>query len=288
MFDYIHELKERLKYYYLSSKISIIPPSETIQQIVKGNSLSRFGDGEFNIMIGFGIDFQRFNPILQQRLIDTFSEKNDGLIIGIYDGINPKNLKCYKKSQKDWTKKHLKYMLPSYLKFIDLNRIYYSAYISRFWMPFKDKNYSRTIFKGLKGIWCNRDIIIVEGEKTRMGVGNDLFENAKSIKRILCPANDAFDKYNEILNACLRINKNRIFLIALGPTASVLAYDLHKNGYQAVDIGHMDIEYEWMRMGTNKRIKIKNKYVNEAENGNIVSDDDLDSCYFDQIITKIL
>lgn len=32
-----------------------------------------------------------------------------------------------------------------------------------------------------------------------MGVGKDLYENAKSVKRIICPTNNAFDKYDEIL-----------------------------------------------------------------------------------------
>ena len=37
----------------------------------------------------------------------------------------------------------------------------------------------------MKGIWEGRDIIFIEGEKSRLGVGNDLFDNAQSIHRIL-------------------------------------------------------------------------------------------------------
>jgi len=43
------------------------------------------------------------------------------------------------------------------------------------------------MFKKLKKIWDGKDIIIIESEKSRLGVGNDLFDNTKSIKRILCP-----------------------------------------------------------------------------------------------------
>ena len=38
-------------------------------------------------------------------------------------------------------------------------------------------------------------------------------------------------------------------LIALGQTATVLAYDLSEAGLQAIDPGHVDVEYEWYRMG---------------------------------------
>ena len=40
--------------------------------------------------------------------------------------------------------------------------------------------------------------------------------------------------------------KSVLFLVALGPTATVLAYDLSKIGYQAIDIGHIDISFVWV------------------------------------------
>ena len=42
-----------------------------------------------------------------------------------------------------------------------------------------------------------------------------------------------------------KLSKNKLILIALGPTATVLSYDLYKLGYHVIDIGHADIEYEW-------------------------------------------
>lgn len=63
-----------------------------------------------------------------------------------------------------------------------------------------------------------------------------------------------------------------MFLIALGPTATVLAYDLYKRGYQAIDAGHMDVEYEWWKMGAKRKIKLARKYVNEAAGGNQVEE----------------
>ena len=55
------------------------------------------------------------------------------------------------------------------------------------------------------------------------------------------------------------MKKNKLILIALGPTATVLSYDLNKLGYQAIDIGHADIEYEWYLRKAKKKIPIKNK-----------------------------
>ena len=55
-----------------------------------------------------------------------------------------------------------------------------------------------------------------------------------------------------------------MILLALGPTSTVLTYDLYKLGYQVIDVGHIDIEYEWFLRKAKKRIQIDNKYVNEA------------------------
>ena len=155
-------------------------------------------------------------------------------------------------------------------------------------MAHKDKSKVSKYIKKLKKIWEQRDVVIIEGEASRLGVDNDLFDNIKSIKRILCPSENAFFFYNKILKEALKIDKNKLILLALGPTATVLAYDLYKAGYHVVDVGHVDIEYEWYLRNATKKVKIQNKYVNEAKNGNKNIKNINDKEYLNQIIAKIL
>ena len=157
---------------------------------------------------------------------------------------------------------------------------------------FKDKkkfdipNY----IKKLKVIWDKRDILIIEGYLTRSGIGNDLFNNAKSIKRILCPAENAFFIYPKIINKFKKLNmtKNTLILISLGPAASVLSYDICKMGYQAIDIGHADIEYELYLRKYKSFKRIPYKYVNQAKNGRKNIKNIKDKTYYEQILLKIL
>ena len=81
------------------------------------------------------------------------------------------------------------------------------------------------------------------------------------------------------------MEKGVLFLIALGPTATVLAYDLSRVGYQAIDAGHVDVEYEWWRMRAKRKVKLERKYVNEAADGKQVADAGEE--YSKQIIAKI-
>ena len=126
-------------------------------------------------------------------------------------------------------------------------------------------------------------MIFVEGEASRLGYKNDLFENAESIKRIICPAKNAYEKYDEILTECKKQNNDVLFIIALGPVATVIAYDLANTGYRALDLGHIDIEYEWFLKKADKKIPIKDKYVNEVRKGKTVTKLD-DTGYKKEII----
>ena len=84
------------------------------------------------------------------------------------------------------------------------------------------------------------------------------------------------------------MDKNILVLISLGPTATVLACDLSKLGYQALDIGHMDIQYELFLRNATDMIQIPYKFVNEYNGGKNESVEEIkDENYYNQIIYKI-
>ena len=91
------------------------------------------------------------------------------------------------------------------------------------------------------------------------------------------------------MKAILTVDKNYLVLISLGPTASVLASDLSSLGYQAVDVGHSDIQYELFIRNATKMIQIPYKFVNEYNNGRNENVGEIkDMNYYKQIIYKIL
>ena len=66
-----------------------------------------------------------------------------------------------------------------------------------------------------------------------------------------------------------------------------MAYDLYKLGYQAIDAGHIDIEYEWFLRKATKRIPIINKYVNEVDENKFKFGYFNDTKYYKEIIATI-
>lgn len=257
---------------------------ETIQKIVReGCSVSRFGDGEILLTNNKAIGFQKADSKLGERLKEVLQSNADGHIVCLSDTFT--DIYRYNRKARRFWRTHFFIYGHIWDNLLISNKQYYNTFVTRPYMDFAQKTQCRKWFHDMQAIWQDRNIIFIEGEKSRLGVGNDLFHNAKSIKRILCPPTSAFDKYDSIVNEAIKQNKDVLFLIALGPTATVLAYDLHKKGYQAIDIGHVDIEYEWWRMNAKRKVKIQNKYVNEAVGGNIVSVAGEE--YESQIIAKI-
>ena len=150
-----------------------------------------------------------------------------------------------------------------------------------------DKGLSKKRFSKIQQIWNNEDLLFIEGEQSRLGVGNQLFDNTKSVKRILCPSLHAFSRYDEILEyVSENIKKDTLVLLALGPTATALAWDLAKLGFWAIDIGHIDIEYEWMNMGATEKVPVKNKFVGDIMAFNEESNIELEA--YEKSILKII
>lgn len=268
IFIYFKHFFKNCKLRHNFKSIRIMDPIRTINYIIKSNcSVTRFGDGEMLIIDNEGdIGFQKKDRELAARLNEIISiESSKNCLICIPRWIfKVDSLNLRSKKSKRWCKQYLIRHYSTWCKKINQNYLYGDTSFNRNYIGMKDKSNAKSMFGKLKQIWNDKDVCFVEGSACYLGVGNDLFNNAKSIRRIIAPATNAFDKYEEILDACKKQSKEVLFLIALGPTASVLAYDLAQLGYRAIDIGHVDIEYEWCNMNADYVVPVQNKYTNEA------------------------
>ena len=273
--------------------LQIASREETLDEIIINNkSIARFGDGEFMIMFGKRIGFQKVNKLIKTKLLNILNSNLNNLLIGINVPFHEYELKLRNKFSENYWKHWFDLYKFSLAKILNKHRKYYSALITRFYSVFQNKKKFPILkyIKRLKKIWDKKDVLIIEGYYSRIGIGNDLFNNTKSIKRIICPPTNAFQVYTKIINEVkqFKIDNNFLILIALGPTASILAYDLSKLGFQAIDIGHADIEYElYLRKYDNIK-RIPYKYVNDAVDGHKHIEKIKDKRYYSQIIKKIM
>lgn len=254
---------------------------ETIDYILEYKcSISRYGDGELDLVMArkyglpFHSGFQTYDKDLSYRLeeILDYRYKINNLLVCLPACSFGYGTSYLTSKARNFWNQYTTHNIERFLEMTSSKEVYGETNISRFYLSHRDKSKCKDFIEKMKQIWNNRDVIFVEGNLTHLGYGNNLFDNARSIKRILCPNINAYNKYNEILNTVLKNTTNQsLIIIALGMTATVLAYDLANNGRQALDLGHIDIEYEWMKIKATKKVAISGKFTNEAPGGRNVN-----------------
>lgn len=274
-------------------RLRIMTYNETLRYIEENHcNIARFGDGEFGYFFGLkDTGFQRCSEELKWALLNVLDKPQANLLVCVpryfssLSGCN-KRAKTY---WRDWGKidnrqqkivEFLRNKCGKEYRFGD-------AHLTRPYIDQKSDRRAKETYKRLKKLWEHRDLLIVEGEKTRLGVGNDLLNNARSVKRILAPAINAFESYDQIKRAILDHYSDQLVLLALGSTATVLASDLARNNIWALDIGHLDIEYEWFLCKAKDKIAISGKFVQETRDGKEVREC-LDEEYLSQIVARVI
>ncbi len=284
---------------HLKRRLHILNSEETVKRIIASRlSVCRYGDGELQMVShhlqgggtnNFAVDtFQHYDTLLGRRLYEIITsapETLEGLLVCLpYQLKRPNISDLY--GELFWEREWLSRL--DIFAQCHSDQVFGDASFTRFYLGRKDITDYPAYIRLLQQIWAGRDLIIVEGALSRLGVGNDLFDSSRSIRRVICPSTNAFGKYADILEQVKQVAQpGDLLLLALGHTATVLAVDLHLLGYQAIDIGHIDIEYEWYRMGAKGKVAIPNKYVNEVASGRIQEASIRDQKYLTQIVARV-
>lgn len=213
---------------------------QTIRTIIeRGASIARYGDGELKLCYGNDQIAQtwcqeigdRLKEILKLRDVDS----NGRMLVGIprivgrddFPQFNPNGWKF-------WSER---YTVEKVLHLYSKNKEYYSAFISR---PDSAIHiHCIQYWDMVRSIWEGKKVVVVEGEDRRFEKTGVFLNNAKRVDVVKGPKRDAFDVYDDILSRIKKYKRDRIIILALGPTATVLAYDLFLEGFQALDLGHM-------------------------------------------------
>lgn len=247
-------------------EIPHIESAERAIELIKEKklSLARFGDGEFELILGRKrAIFQSVNKELGVRLKRVLESNKENLLIAIAD--NYGDLSDYTDEAAIAIRQYLgNGTRQKHMEILDMDRTYYDAYLSRPYIMYRDKVRSKERFDSRKRIWEEKDILIVEGLHTRFGVGNDLLDNANTVQRIITLDKDCYNVYDSLIEKVEKYGKNKLILIALGPVATIMAYDLAEKNYWAIDIGQLDVEYEWYLRNVTERCNIPYKTVSEV------------------------
>ena len=229
-------------------KPNILSREQTLDLLCNTNkSLARCGDGEIEIAIGGSIHFQDYNPILADRVKDILQNTNENLLVGInHYYFYPTWDRNRSYMDQVWRLHYVPKYRELTLSLANHSTIYCDA--STGYAGEKTEEKDRDWDK-LRSIWKNKKVLLIGCKEAADNIKYDLFDNAKKSSWFYIPNKNAFSIYDEILKECLSYPKDTLIIIMAGPTAAVLADDLSKLGYRALDLGHSAKRYDWYRRG---------------------------------------
>lgn len=265
--------------------IKVLPIDETLRYIQEhGCSVARFGDGEMDIIAGNSIPYQDYDASLAAELRQILSLSSSPDFMVCLSDVFEKQERYNDFSMTFWNG-HLTHYQNEYREICQADW-YGSTFISRPYIDLVDKTLSKGYFQQLKQLWQGKEILIVEGETSRSGVGNDLFKGAASVERIICPSKNAYQDIDWIEKAIRHHGANKLVLLMLGPTAKVIAYHLSQEGYHLIDLGHIDSEYEWFQMGATEKVPLTHKHTAEFNyDTQVILEENKE--YEDQVVCRI-
>lgn len=204
---------------------------ETLDFLLQGKSISRFGELELELILGNiegdGDVTQVPDPSLSKRLSEILAEGTaETCVVAIWGFMG-----FYGKSAADWCFQFAQEHLEKTLPYFNPRRFYGDARIT--WMINRD-NLAR-----FRMLWEGRKVVFVRPLRGRFIMDERLFDNISEFAYVDVPPTNAWSEYQRILDDCKKFSTEWMFFLAAGATATVVAFDLSKLGYQALDMGHL-------------------------------------------------
>lgn len=204
---------------------------ETLDAIREGNlSFARFGDGELQLMTrnSYRLRFQPNSADLQAELHDALVTPVPGLMVGMPNLFNDMHWRWV------WAD-----IWPSVRPYFTGDTQYGNTHVSR---PVFFQAHGLTGAAAWASIWEGKEALIITGEGSRFDMVPSLFGSLAGVKTLHSLPQDAFADMPRVLEKALESTAD-IILISLGPTGTLLAHKLAREGRQALDIGHLSSSY---------------------------------------------
>lgn len=208
----------------------VVDEDTTLDQVISGRSITRYGDGEFRLAMGGKSNVSQVNdPKLQEELRDILITRQKFCLIAI-PVMDPHSPKWW-----FWGKYQNKYP-----RMLDHKITYYSQFITR---PDSAPHIDvPSFYDRMESLWRGREVVLVRGSDRSLVEGQGTMQLASKVHPVMCSRRDAYREIDRVEAEVLALNVNRVLLCA-GAMATVLAYRLAKKGLHAIDLGH--IGYLW-------------------------------------------
>lgn len=227
----------------------VLSEESTLERVLSGQSIARFGDGELKLMMGRPCVSQAPDVGLADEMANIIGGKTKALV-----GIPTLDSRCPK--LLNWQK-----LAPKFENFTDDEKIYGSAFISRPdsapWIN------TPKFFDMIQSLWMRRRVTFVGNGQRSLTKEFLLNTGAKKVDWIVSPYRDAYSKISQLQQQIIDTDNDRVIL-CVGPTATCLAERLAQAGLHAIDLGHIGMF--WRAYEKGRHTFIEQREINAITN----------------------
>lgn len=207
-------------------------------------SFARYGDGEIDIMLGLDHSFQKYDPVLAEKLLALLKTKRDDIYVGINDYFHAASPYLTKISS-EFFRRNVTRFRRFFLKSTnpEIQYLHASCLLGLFNKKFSG-SYGE-IIAARKRLFEGRKLAVVAGKNVLSKLKYDIFDMAADKIMIEAPSMNAFSEYDSIIrNIKSRVSREYLVCLILGQTATAMVGDLTDMGYMAWDVGHIAKDYD--------------------------------------------
>jgi hypothetical protein len=202
------------------------------EEIRKGRSIVRFGDGEMHIMLGGSIHYQNYEEGLSNAMRTMVREydASSPYIIGLPVFINKSNAELKKEGKLFvWMPAKALYrtLFPKKATYGDAHFFYYDGFFKKY----------------LEEYLLDRHLLVVSNQDSIDSFKHNGDIPFRKVSFVETPKKHSYSEYEKICSdidsAIGRIPEGEkiTLLLSTGPTSKQLVYDFSKKGIQSLDIG---------------------------------------------------
>lgn len=104
-------------------------------------------------------------------------------------------------------------------------------------------------FNAWREFFKDKKLILVGCKEAFESYKFNIFDSAKELIYEFVPNKHCFSEYDAILARLQGYDKDFVRILMCGPSANVLVADLTKDGFRALDLGHLAKHYDWHKRG---------------------------------------
>ncbi len=218
---------------------NILSAEDSINYVVKHKcSVARIGDGEE--LVGNMLAKDPVFEGLKKRLIEICESGTDDTCLVCFNQFNIDDDKLLKGARQHFAWYYSRRLEAKDLENISFvtDRPYGNAYLFLHYFRATDSKEERKQKRdNISAIWADKKILFVVNEASKICQDDWYFDNTLERAFVNVPPSKAYGEYDRIMSDILKYDKDWLIYIEAGACATVLAYDLSKLGYQALDMG---------------------------------------------------